>query len=149
MKIYTLVILLIAFILTGCGQQSPSPQPGGNNSARNLTGVEWRFTGFTFDGEETPVVPGSTVTLTIGVDNQAGGSGGCNSYGGQYRVDGSEILFSSLVNTDMLCMNERVMQQESWFINALENAHEFEIVGNRLNIFYRDGLGTLHFVAGN
>jgi heat shock protein HslJ len=142
--------MLIAFGFSACtsqGQTGSNQPPGGGD--QNLTGVEWRFTGFTYEGAETPVVPGSTVTLQFSAGGQVEGSAGCNAYGGEYQVDGSQIRVGSLFQTKKACLANGLMEQESWFINALENAHEFEITGDQLNIFYRDGLGTLHFVAGN
>jgi heat shock protein HslJ len=150
MKIYTIPLLLLALLIGACSPQAPiDPPPTGNGADMDLANTEWRFTGFTFEGEEIPAVPGSNPTLQFEEGNQAGGNTGCNHYGGEYEITGNQIRFGDIFQTLMACEDNRLMEQESWLLTALGNAQEFEIVGDRLNIFYQDGLGILHFVAAN
>lgn len=117
-------------------------QPGVGNVLAN---TRWRLVSFGEPGAETPVVEGSTVTLEFGAGGQVGGSGGCNSYGGQYQVQDSAVSFSEIVSTLMACADERVMQQEQQYLAALQLAGQFELAGQRLTIQYNGGRGVLNF----
>src|ERR687896_597449 len=81
MRYFILVVLLLvsAPIVVQC-------QPGGNQ--RPLVGTDWRLVSLGPPGAETDVVTGTTVTLRLGEDGRAGGSTGCNTYGGTYEVRG-------------------------------------------------------------
>jgi heat shock protein HslJ len=99
-------------------------------------------------GSETPVVPGSSVTLQFEVDGQVGGSGGCNSYGGQYEVQDNTISFSQVMSTLMACADESVNQQEQQYFQALQTAGRFEVTGDQLTIWYNGDQGVLNFAKG-
>ncbi len=89
---------------------------------------------------------GATITLKFEAENQFGGSGGCNSYSGQYQVEDGALLFSQIVSTLMACADERVTQQEQRYFQALEAAGQFELTADRLTIQYDGGRGVLNFV---
>jgi heat shock protein HslJ len=97
-------------------------------------------------GSETPVAPGSSVTLQFEADGQVGGSGGCNSYGGQYEVQDNTISFSQIMSTLRACADESVNQQEQQYFQALQTAGRFEVAGDQLTIWYNGDQGMLSFV---
>lgn len=113
-----------------------------------LAGSSWILASFEADGEETLALPDSTVTLEFQTAGQAGGSGGCNSYGGDYQVEDSTLSFGPIVSTMMACADEEIMDQEQRSLAALESATEFELLadGNQLRIWYGNGDGVLNFV---
>lgn len=114
-----------------------------------LVNSQWRLVSFGAPGAETPVIEGSTVTLSFGAGNQVGGSGGCNSYGGQYQVQDGTLSFSQIVSTLMACADEGVTRQEQQYFQALEAAGRFELTGDQLMIWYDAGQGVLNFVAAS
>ena len=122
---------------------TPTGSPGAGNSLANTA---WVLVSYGAPGAETPVVAGSTVTLEFDAGDQAGGSAGCNSYGGHYQVDGDAISFSEIVQTLMACEDEQVMEQEAQHLAALETASQFELSGDSLAITYDGGQGVLNFV---
>jgi heat shock protein HslJ len=127
------------------GPETPvvsSEQPGAGDALAN---TRWRLVSFGEPGAETPVVAGSTVTLEFEADGRVGGSGGCNSYGGQYQVQDGAVSFGELVSTLMACTDERLMQQEQQYLAALQSAGQFELAGRRLTIRYAGGRGALNF----
>ncbi|HLF26931.1 MAG TPA: META domain-containing protein [Anaerolineae bacterium] len=145
-------VLLVAIVLTisACGPtgaattptlmptQPPSnPQPPGDTNS--LANTHWMLESFGALGAETPVVEGSSVTLEFGADGQAGGSGGCNSYGGPYQVQGDTLTFGEITSTLRACEDESIMQQEAEYFEALRSASTFELTGGNLTIFYGDG----------
>jgi heat shock protein HslJ len=113
------------------------------------TGLEnssWSLIEFGPAGAEQPVVQGSAITLMFG-GGQAVGSGGCNSYGGPYQVDGNTITFHEIIRTEKACADQRVTEQEQRYFQALETASEYQVEGDQLRITYDSGNGVLIFEA--
>lgn len=111
------------------------------------TGLEntyWRLVSFGAPGAEQPIIEGSTITLML-AGGQAGGSGGCNSYGGTYQVDGDSISFGEITRTERACLEEGVTEQEQRYFQALETASTYQVEGDQLRITYDAGSGLLIF----
>src|SRR5690349_24339382 len=70
----------------------PTATAGIPVTSGNLTNTDWKLVSSTQAGTETPVLPSSNPTLTFQENGQVDGFGGCNSFGGQYQVQGSTIL---------------------------------------------------------
>jgi len=123
--------------------QAPTPDA-------SLTGTEWQLHTFvegeTADAAASSLIADSMVTIMFNEDGSVGGHGGCNSYGGQYQVDGESLTISDLVSTLMACEAEGVTEQETMYLNALETAESYSIEGDQLTINYPGG--TLIFSAG-
>ncbi|MCB0200051.1 MAG: META domain-containing protein, partial [Anaerolineae bacterium] len=62
------------------------------------------------------------------------GNGGCNDYSGGYQVNGQTLTVSALGTTSVQCADD-VMAQEAIYLDGLQGARGYEIVGNRLRIF--------------
>jgi heat shock protein HslJ len=109
----------------------------------SLTGTEWQLNTFisgdTADSAASSLIADSTITVTFNEDGSVGGHGGCNSYGGQYQVDGENLTISDLVSTLMACEAEGVTEQETMYLNALGMAETYSIEGNQLTINYSGG----------
>ncbi|MCU0512189.1 MAG: META domain-containing protein [Anaerolineae bacterium] len=88
---------------------------------------------------------GSDITLSFAVDGAATGSGGCNSYGSSYTTDSGGLTFTAPVRTEMACMDDAVMAQETAYLNALAAATGYRIDGPVLTIFYGTAGATLVF----
>jgi heat shock protein HslJ len=92
----------------------------------DLTGTRWQL-------DSNPAI-----TLEFSEDGRAGGSGGCNTYGSGYTVDGTSITFSMIVSTLIACA-EDVMTAESDYFAALETATGYELSYTQLIITLSDG----------
>jgi heat shock protein HslJ len=123
--------------------ETPVETPG---AADPLAGTQWNLETFGPAGAETPLVSGSTITLEFGEDDQAGGSGGCNTYGGEYQVQDGALSLGEIISTEKACLEEGVMEQEQRYYEALQTAAGFELAGDRLTITYDAGQGRLNFV---
>jgi heat shock protein HslJ len=113
------------------------------------TGLEntyWSLISFGSTGTEQPLVEESLITLIL-AGGQAGGSGGCNSYGGMYQVDGNSLTFGELIRTERACLDQGVTEQEQRYFQALESASEYKVEGDQLQITYDGGSGLLIFEA--
>jgi heat shock protein HslJ len=90
---------------------------------------------------------GKEVTLRF-AETSVEGSAGCNTYGGSYTVSEDRLRLSGVYATEMACMEPAgIMKQEQAYLNALNTAAQFQVDGDRLEVY--DGTGTqiLAFVA--
>jgi heat shock protein HslJ len=130
---WLIATLAAALLLAACGA-------GGG---QNLAGTSWRLV--EANGQLVP--EGVEATITFEEGGQVSGSGGCNSYGGTYSVDGNSITFSQIISTMMACQDEGVMALESTFLDALNAGGTFDVQGNTLTIDAANGT-TLNFTSG-
>lgn len=144
--------LLIIFMMgmSACTSPEAAETPVSPTNENNpLADSEWTLASFGPTGEETPVLAGTAVTLSFDAAGQAGGSGGCNSYGADYQVQDDALIFGEIVSTLMACTDEGVTEQEQRYLEALRSAGEFEEANDQLTITYDAGQGALHFVAAD
>jgi heat shock protein HslJ len=137
MKYVTLLVIALALVASAC----TSVQAGGGELT---VPSRWRLVSFVEEGSEIPVVEGSTVTLELAEDGQLGGSGGCNSYGAAYEIDGKTLKVEEVISTLMACLDDQVMEQESQYFAAIHSATGFEVSSDGLTISYEGG--QLNFV---
>lgn len=128
--------------------QPPTPPETETSSAESkLANTQWTLASFGTLGTDSPVAQGTTITIKFGADSRIGGSGGCNSYGGNYREQGDGLTFSQIISTKRACLQQSANQQEQQYFAALESANKFKLLDDRLTIFDGDGQKTLNFVA--
>jgi putative lipoprotein len=89
-------------------------------------------------------VPRSAISLTIGADMRAGGTGGCNAYFSQAELDGDKLAFSSVAATRKACA-DTINQQEQAFFAALAATASWQVSGDDLTLFGADGKALLMF----
>lgn len=94
----------------------------GGNPQRLLTGTEW---GIEYIGGRG-IIDKSRVTLRFMEKNRLSGSGGCNSYTGQWELLGDGIKVGPLASTRKACA-PALMDQESGFFRELEKVERFDI----------------------
>jgi heat shock protein HslJ len=124
----------------------PTSSPGAGDGLAN---TQWQMLSFGPLGAETPVQPGSTITLMFDGAGQVGGQSGCNSYGGGYQVQDGTLSFGQIAGTLMACADEQVMQQEEEYLLALQAAGRFEQTADSLTIWYDEGASQLNFVSSS
>jgi len=118
-------------MLVACGKTGGDP----------LDGTSWELYSM---GKYSPIA-GSKITIQF-ENGQVSGNGGCNSYGGEYRVNGDKLELGMLMSTLMACADPAMMEQETIFMQALGDAQGFEIVGGQLQM-YGSGGEALTFVS--
>jgi heat shock protein HslJ len=92
--------------------------------------------------------PEVETTISFGEDGQFGGNVGCNGFGAEYEVSGSEITFDAIVSTMMYC--EAVAGQESAVIGALSgNPVTFQLDGDTLTLTSADGTSVVCLPASD
>src|SRR5690606_17006309 len=98
-------LILLAAACAGCAGQSEAPQQAELRTDHAYL-VEWI-------GEQ-PLIDRSHLSLTLGSDGRAFGSGGCNHWFARYKLDGSSIRFGAMGSTRRACA-PALMEQEQRF----------------------------------
>ena len=155
MKRSVLLVCIFSLLLAACStapQATDTPQAtavGTSAAPTSLDGTRWVLESLGANGEDSPVIPGSILTLQFQPNGQVSGNSGCNSFGGSYEVRDSRITFLNLVSTLMACADNAVNQQESQYLQALNSAVAYELAADRLTITYGTGSGRLNFVPAD
>lgn len=127
MKTLAIATALMTLALAACGEEQP-PGAGGD-----LTGITWQLTAGTVDGSPLTPIATAPVTLTFQADGTAGGTAACNSYGGDVTLTGDTLAFpNGLVQTEMYCMDDGVMDLESGYLGALGRVGGFQATTDAL-----------------
>ena len=150
-KLVYLLMGALILPLTACAAINDGIQmPGGNGSETGLANTHWKLVSYGQPGSETPVIEGTGVTLQFEDDSQAGGSGGCNTFGAQYEVsDDNRLSIVDIVSTLIACSDEGLMDQETEYFDALRTAEGFEFTGESLKIRYAGGVLNFSRVTSN
>lgn len=115
-------------------------------TAASLAGSQWQLTYYGQEYAPTAALTDTPVMLQFDADRLSG-SGGCNSYGGSYQVDGDKLVVGEVVSTMKACMATGVMEQEQAYFAALQSAGGYKIDGNTLTIDYAEGRLTFTRLA--
>lgn len=102
----------------------------------DLGGTNWRLVAYGPENEPILPVNDSTITLEFTSSTELSGSAGCNSYFGVYESGKDSFATESVGMTEMYCMDEALMNQESAYFRALTSARKYELSADRLKLFY-------------
>jgi heat shock protein HslJ len=107
-----------------------------------LTGREWELTYYTNGmGGVVSLVPETVITATFGADGQVSGSAGCNNYFAGYTAMEGSLTVGPAGMTQMYCEEPGgVMDQETMYLQALEQSSSYQIRSGTLTIM--DDAGT-------
>ncbi len=105
-----------------------------------LAGSQWQLNAIEEydDGVTTSLIISANITLNFGADGSVGGFGGCNSYGGNYTINGDTISFNGIISTLMACAEE-IMTVEQAYLNGLQTATNYHLKDGQLIIAYDGG----------
>lgn len=96
---------------------------------------------------EWTLADNGAITIKFSAEGRVSGSGGCNSYGGDYTAHGKKLSFSPLISTKRACADETATRQEQEYFKALQAATGFAIEGDHLKIMHPGG--ELDFVTAD
>ena len=108
----------------------------------SLAGTSWQATGVN-NGQEAFVSPDGIEMATLSFDSegQVSGSGGCNTFSGDYTTtDPDGLTFGTLASTMMAC-EDAVMQVEQQYLTALANVTTYQLEADQLTL--RDDAGAM------
>ncbi len=108
-----------------------------------LEGTEWVLTTFLEGTTASSLISGTEITLRF-EQGDAGGSGGCNSYGGSYTRQDDTLEFGTLVSTMMACEGPAgLMQQEGKYLGLLQHVTSLALDGDQLTLRTAEGNGLV------
>jgi heat shock protein HslJ len=101
-----------------------------------LAGTAWRVTAYN-NGKQAvvSVTAGSAITMEFMPEGRVRGSGGCNSFSGNYTSSADQIKIGPVGATRRACAEpDGVMAQEAAFLRALETVASARREGPRLEL---------------
>ena len=107
----------------------------------SVAGTSWKATGINNGkGAVSSTNLTDAVDATFDTNGGISGSGGCNSYNGQYAVSGSNSMkITNVAATKKICPDD-VMAIETEYLAALANVATYELSGHTLTL--RDSSGA-------
>lgn len=132
-SLYFLAILVLAgILLSACS--------GGTSAS--LTGT-WKLVSYGSPDNPTPAAAAVDTSVIFGEDGTISGNVGCNSFGGDYKVDGDKITFGPISSTLMLCADTAIADQETAVLTRLTDTVTFVIDGDSLTLTSADGSSVI------
>ena len=102
----------------------------------SLTG-EWKLVSYGDSAAPTPAIPGMDTSISF-EEGQFGGTVGCNSFGGDYKLNGDQMSIGSVFSTMMFC--DQTSTQESAVLAILsDQTMTVTQSGNLLTLSSTDG----------
>ncbi len=112
---------------------------------RELKGTQWELESFGQHGSESSVVQGTRLVMVFSARDRMGGTDGCNTFEAGYETRLGRLRFQDLTGTRTACADRSLLDQERLYLKALEEAGRYELIDDRLIIWYGDGRNTLIF----
>ncbi len=122
-----------------------------------LAAVEWSLKSLVNDGQTVPLLDAFKITIQFDeVEEMASGSGGCNSFFGEYEItidseisefeDGVEVqveiggsfVLNNMAHTEIGCVEPGRLEQEGEFFASLREVTRFEVTADGLKLFSQD-----------
>lgn len=108
----------------------------------SLTG-EWKLVSYGDAAAPTPALPGVDTSISF-EEGQFGGTVGCNSFGGDYTLNGDQMSIGSIISTMMFC--DQTSTQESVVLAILsDQTMRVSQSGNLLTLSSADGKSVVIF----
>lgn len=94
------VIICMAVISTGCKSKNASA----SNQTDMLTSVtEWELSSINNTVSSADQYSRGLPTISFTKKNKVSGHGGCNSYSGEYTLEGNKLILGRMLSTKMFC----------------------------------------------
>lgn len=132
------LLAALALVTSACGDSDPDvvTQPG---DTVELWGRTFLSVAQTEAGQDRQLVDGTRVRLEFGDDGRTlGASAGCNSMGGDARLEGDRLIVGDLATTEMGCDPAR-HEQDQWLADVLTAEPTAHLSGNELTLTGEDG----------
>lgn len=113
------------------GTSSTTPGTGDGAGSEGLAGRAFVGTDVTVDGEPYELAADTKLRLSFN-DGELGADAGCNSMGGTFVVTDDVLVVDSLSQTEMACVPEARMEQDTWLVGILTGGPTVLVDGDRL-----------------
>ena len=117
---------------------------------QSLAGSSWDVISYN-NGKQALVslIAGTKITARFGEDGRITGHAGCNGYFASYKVTEQRMAIGPPASTRKACAEpEGVMEQERFYLRALEMATQYQFSGKRLELRNIEGALVAAFVRG-
>jgi heat shock protein HslJ len=106
---------------------------------------DWALSSYGEASNLTDAAPNVETSINFDEKGQFGGNVGCNSFGAEYKVDGDQIVFGSIISTMMFC--DETSAQESAVLGILsDKTVKYQVDGDQLKITSSDGASAIVLV---
>lgn len=112
-----------------------SETPATRQPTARLEGNKWIF--LRFAGTNAQSLPEGITAFAQFEKGRVTGKSACNTFGGQYILDGDKITISKIFGTEMYC-GEAKSSVEQRFLDCLHHTTRYAITGDVLTIFCAD-----------
>jgi len=119
--------LLVLLALTACTKGSSVSIEG-----------QWQLVSYGSPSEQMPAAPDVGTSIEFDTEGRMSGNVGCNSFGGDYTVDGNKIKFGPVMSTLMGCIGP-VGEQETATLGVMREIATFMLNDDILTITSADG----------
>jgi putative lipoprotein len=126
-------------VAAGCGGDAETKSDAGVPEHERLTSVFRDTWNLTRMGDRTFTTGAPQLEFDVKQGRFAGFSG-CNRMMGGYRVDGSQLAFSQIGGTLMVCTDPDATRIEAEFTKALEQTTRFDQQADQVRLFAGDQL---------
>ena len=123
--------------------KSPPESPGTSGPA--LEGTEWALQQLAVDAALTDV-PSDVVATLFLQDGQASGAAACNTFSGDYTLDGDALTFGPMLSTMMVCEGEKASTEAS-YLAAFPLVASYSLDGEALSLLDGSGDPVLAYAA--
>jgi heat shock protein HslJ len=149
-------IFMVMICFAGCTSQPATPPTTTAPVTTQLPAVSqpivgvWDLTSYNngknFEravGGFESVITGTKTTADFRADWKLSGSGGCNQYNAEYTTTASNNITITQPITTLMACSVPIMQQENQYFSLLQEATKYEISGDRLTLFDKNGVKLL------
>ncbi|GJM33419.1 MAG: hypothetical protein DHS20C18_24200 [Saprospiraceae bacterium] len=110
-----------------------------------MNGTSWQLINYQLEGTSYTPEAADRPWLKFENDGKINGNTGCNSFGGSYQLQNSELSTTQLFQTEMACMDK--METESHFMQLLQLQNSLSKNGDQL--IFKSDKGMLTFTPFN
>jgi heat shock protein HslJ len=129
MKKILYICIVAMFMLSAC-------------STHSIVGG-WGLVSYGSTSSQTPAAPIDFDTLIhFDEDGEVAGNVGCNTFNGDYKVDGNQVTFGSIVLTRMVC-EEPIASQEAAVLKTFTGTATYDLDADTLTITSEDGMTSV------
>lgn len=139
-------LLAGVFVLTFAGASVAKSPPASPGTLRpTLEGTQWALQQLAVDAALTDIPTDVAATLLL-QDGQASGAAGCNTFSGEYTIDGDALTFGPMMSTMMICEDQKASTEAS-YLAEFPLVASYMVEGETLGLLDASGVPLMTFAA--
>lgn len=122
----------------------------------SLLGKKWILKTFVFNNQQVSLIANRELTIKFDQEGEVSGYSGCNNFFAAYEIGGystkgssteGDLSIGPIAHTEMACLEEGVMEQETMYLTALGEVTTFQVTSDELQLSSEGKQTVLIFVA--